>query len=217
MVAALLHRYSPTSSSSIDVAELPSAAPSHHQRLLICAPSNAAVDEILLRLSRGVHDSKGEIRKLKIVRLGEPIENSSHSSAILEMTLDSQVEQQVRQDQVWGKLQEVNSLIEEVEDKIATKTTDLNREMQNNNGGLPPSSRTNESSVLKALKVESSAAVALDKEVKALKEQLTAHKSAKSNMANAIERMRAMFKQSILSDADIVAATLSGAPYIPLT
>jgi superfamily I DNA and/or RNA helicase len=36
------------------------------QRLLLCAPSNAAVDELLLRLLKGVYNSNGVLVVVKV-------------------------------------------------------------------------------------------------------------------------------------------------------
>ncbi len=44
--------------------------PINPKRLLICAPSNAAVDEITRRLMDGIYNSAGNLVKPKIVRIG---------------------------------------------------------------------------------------------------------------------------------------------------
>lgn len=44
--------------------------PMNYKRIMICAPSNAAIDEIVRRLKGGVKDSYGKIVPLKIVRVG---------------------------------------------------------------------------------------------------------------------------------------------------
>ncbi|CAK9253314.1 unnamed protein product [Sphagnum jensenii] len=67
MVSALLHRVSPSGTSAD--AHLP--AP----RLLLCAPSNAAVDELLLRLLAGIVDAAGGRRTPRLLRMGEPLED----------------------------------------------------------------------------------------------------------------------------------------------
>jgi senataxin len=40
------------------------------KKLLVCAPSNAAVDELVMRFKNGIKTLNGEERKLNIVRLG---------------------------------------------------------------------------------------------------------------------------------------------------
>lgn len=224
MVSALLHRNiaesSEKSTAPVIAEAFPLAAKAKvhdanvepkrsHQRLLICAPSNAAVDEILLRLSKGVHNENGAIRALKIVRLGEHAESSG---VIQAMTLEAQVESLIHKDLVWNKLQEVASTIKTVEDNIAIKQATLLKENRHNNGGvtIPIPNSAGESKGVKALRVESDAAIALEKEIKSLKDQLASWKQMRSSMAQEIERMRGIFKHTVLSDADIVAATLSG-------
>ena len=44
--------------------------PLQYKRILICAPSNAAIDEIVRRLKGGVKDSYGKVITLRIVRVG---------------------------------------------------------------------------------------------------------------------------------------------------
>ena len=46
------------------------AGSSPSKKLLICAPSNAAVDELVMRLKQGVKSVNGEFHKLSVVRLG---------------------------------------------------------------------------------------------------------------------------------------------------
>jgi len=222
MVAALLHRNIPESSEKpasnaiaaahqvASKATVSDAANLHrrsHQRLLICAPSNAAVDEILLRLSKGVHDENGAIRLLKIVRLGE---HSESSAVIQAMTLDAQVESLIHKDLVWNKLQEMVSNIKAVEEDITIKQAALMKENRHNNGGVAVPSDASEKKGVTAMRVESNAAISLEKEIKSLKDQLVSCKQMRNSMAQEVERMRGMLKHSILSDADIVAATLSG-------
>lgn len=228
MVSALLHRNIAESSEKPATPAVAVAPPvttkaavhdatnepkRSHQRLLICAPSNAAVDEILLRLSKGVHNENGLIRALKIVRLGEHAESSG---VIQAMTLEAQVDSLIHKDLVWNKLQEVVSTIKTVEDNIATKQATLLKENRHNHGGvaIPMPSSVSDSNGVKALRVESDASVALEKEIKSLKDQLVSWKQMRSSMAQEIERMRGIFKHTILSDADIVAATLSGTDYL---
>jgi len=59
------------------------------QRLLVCAPSNAAVDELLTRMLAGVlsvqPDGTETRRQLKLVRLGEPKEDTSPEICALDI------------------------------------------------------------------------------------------------------------------------------------
>jgi superfamily I DNA and/or RNA helicase len=74
---------------------------SKNGRLLLCAPSNAAVDELLQRLLQGLPDSEShngsrptiKRHRCRMLRLGSPPENAS--SEIVELSLEHQTEQQV--------------------------------------------------------------------------------------------------------------------------
>ena len=44
------------------------------KKLLVCAPSNAAVDELVMRLKAGIKTLNGQERQIKLVRIGN--ENS---------------------------------------------------------------------------------------------------------------------------------------------
>src|SRR5207237_1323160 len=50
---------------------LRSVSDHYNHRILACAPSNAAVDELERRLRRGIYNSSGEIVHLNVVRFGK--------------------------------------------------------------------------------------------------------------------------------------------------
>ncbi|KAI3405053.2 SEN1 [Candida oxycetoniae] len=71
--------------------------PSENAKILICAPSNAAVDELVLRLRNGVKNSKGEHMDLKVVRLGR---SDAINAAVKDLTLEELVEKELQSKQV---------------------------------------------------------------------------------------------------------------------
>lgn len=64
------------------------------QKVLICAPSNAAVDEICIRLKDGVYNSHGEIFKPTIVRVGR---SDVVNISLRDITLEELVERRLSQ------------------------------------------------------------------------------------------------------------------------
>ena len=62
--------------------------PPASKKLLICAPSNAAVDELVMRLKKGVRTSQGEKKRLSIVRLGR---SEAINANVLDVTLEELV------------------------------------------------------------------------------------------------------------------------------
>ena len=65
------------------------------KKILICAPSNAAVDEICRRLMAGILNTKGVIYKPSILRIGN---ENGISADCLEVSLNYKIEQIIKQD-----------------------------------------------------------------------------------------------------------------------
>ncbi|CUM48614.1 uncharacterized protein AC631_04849 [Debaryomyces fabryi] len=66
---------------------------SNGPKILICAPSNAAVDELVLRLRKGVKTSKGEFITPRVVRLGR---SDAINAAVRDLTLEELVDKQLQ-------------------------------------------------------------------------------------------------------------------------
>ncbi|SCU90406.1 LAME_0E08416g1_1 [Lachancea meyersii CBS 8951] len=62
------------------------------QKVLICAPSNAAVDELVLRLKGGVFDKNGKVFSPRLVRIGR---SDAVNAAIKDLTLEEQVDKKL--------------------------------------------------------------------------------------------------------------------------
>ncbi|KAI1634483.1 SEN1 N terminal-domain-containing protein [Biscogniauxia mediterranea] len=62
------------------------------KKLLVCAPSNAAVDELVLRLKEGVKFTNGSFHKVNVLRLGR---TDAINSAVKDVTLDELVKAKV--------------------------------------------------------------------------------------------------------------------------
>ncbi|CAK7202909.1 DEAD-box type RNA helicase [Sporothrix eucalyptigena] len=58
------------------------------KKLLVCAPSNAAVDELVLRLKAGIKETTGVTRKINVLRLGR---TDVINSGVKDVTLDELV------------------------------------------------------------------------------------------------------------------------------
>ncbi|KAI1339290.1 SEN1 N terminal-domain-containing protein [Xylariaceae sp. FL0016] len=63
-----------------------------NKKLLVCAPSNAAVDELVLRLKAGVKSTNGTYHKINVVRLGR---TDAINAAVKDVTLDELVKARV--------------------------------------------------------------------------------------------------------------------------
>ena len=68
--------------------------PARHPRALICAPSNAAIDEIVRRIKHGIRDSRGNRIHLKVIRIGA--QDSMHEQ-VRDVSIEYLVEKQLEE------------------------------------------------------------------------------------------------------------------------
>lgn len=68
------------------------ASNQNKKKILICAPSNAAVDELVLRIRKGIKNSKGAVYKPDVVRLGK---SDAINEQVKDLTLEEQVDAQL--------------------------------------------------------------------------------------------------------------------------
>ncbi|KDN35153.1 hypothetical protein RSAG8_11841, partial [Rhizoctonia solani AG-8 WAC10335] len=166
------------------------------RRLLICAPSNAAIDEVTKRLADGVRDNNGQPLTLKVVRVGT---ESSMNVSVTAYSLDSLVDEKMAAmpKSTNTSTTDIATLRQELADirqKIDSKRTELDNT-------LPGQPR-----------------IALENEFRALKTQRTTITSkldtARDQQKNAhrvLDAARRKFRHEVLTEADVICSTLSGA------
>ncbi|KAG9092848.1 DEAD-box type RNA helicase [Ceratobasidium sp. 370] len=166
------------------------------RRLLICAPSNAAIDEVTKRLVDGVRDDKGQPLSLKVVRIGT---ESSMNVSVTANSLDSLVDEKMAglPKNSSDPATDINSLrqqLADVKQKIDTKRTELDQSS--------PGQRR----------------IALENEFRALKSQRTTitgkldtARDQQRNAGRVLDAARRKFRFEVLSEADVICSTLSGA------
>jgi senataxin len=82
------------------------------RRVLLCAASNAAVDELLKRLLVEIRDGEGHLTRVNIIRLGRVADDADVS--VKNSTLDAQTEAIVKIELPWMDLAKVNANIVEL-------------------------------------------------------------------------------------------------------
>ncbi|KAJ3270618.1 DEAD-box type RNA helicase [Terramyces sp. JEL0728] len=153
-----------------------------NKRLLICAPSNAAIDEITRRLMHGILDYNGKVHQPNIVRIGNA---SSIHNDVISISLDALVEKHFanRKD----SMSETASRLDK-----AKEQREVWRQKEVNDRPDP----------LIATHIGK-----LTSEIRFLQEKLA---EEQRNNSSDIEKEKAKYRQSILLRADIVLSTLSG-------
>jgi senataxin len=163
-------------------------------KLLVCAPSNAAIDEVCKRLLNGVPSSKGNRLTPTIVRIG--IEKSVNIS-VKEVSLDSLVEVAVSASSSHGvgnDYTRIQSLQAELKDKISEKQNQIQKVQDYDD---------------KKRALESELHALLAQKVALVKDASRARDAVK-DASRHLDGARRAARDSILQDADIICATLSG-------
>ncbi|KAK4689196.1 senataxin, partial [Tremellales sp. Uapishka_1] len=163
-------------------------------KLLICAPSNAAIDEVCKRLMDGIPGVSND-RRPSIVRIGQ---DSSVNIAVKDISLDMIVEAKINADNRssdGGKYGEIQKELEQVKDGIKSKLEEL-KNVQGHD---------------EAKKRLGTEIHALTAERTRLGQALSRAKDASRDATRHLDGARRAAREAALNDADIICSTLSGA------
>lgn len=165
------------------------------EKLLLCAPSNAAVDEVAKRLKDGVYDSEGKRFVPKIVRIGQ---EHSMNNAVSDLSLDSQVEKLLGGQTMSSEaLANMNAARAEMT-KLRGERSDKQQEKQ---------AIVNNTAALAHLSTEISQ---LSRRINDLSEKFDREKDRHQQSNRAAEAARRKARADVLTEADIICSTLSG-------
>lgn len=168
------------------------------KKILLCAPSNAAVDEVAHRLKECSVGSSASA--IKVVRIGA---DKSINISVKDISLEFLVEQKLNgsQDQK-NALKDANSETTAVRAEIET-TKRLKQQMQEE---------------LLTIRDNAARALALEEDIKrlnsrrmALTQQLDKLKDKAKNESRTLDATRRKFRMETLYEADVICSTLSGA------
>lgn len=168
-------------------------------RLLLCAPSNAAVDELVRRLKDGVRSMDGEAFSPHVVRIGA---DSSISSSVRDVFIDELVDKQLNTTSADdGVTQEISNLRNEL-DSIKVARLDKQKELDAlTSAARPDSERIN--------KLES-AQRALRRQNQETSIKLQEARDSMQARTRALDASKRNARMDILSSADVICTTLSG-------
>jgi senataxin len=166
-------------------------------KLLVCAPSNAAIDEVCKRLMNGVPSESGGRVDPKIVRIGQ---ESVVNMAVKDVSLDSLVEARVASDTQGrggggGDYARIQAELDEVKAKIRAKQEEVQASQGND----------------EKLRTAENEFHALITRRTQLGQQSSKAKDAARDATRHLEGARRAARDTILNEADIICATLSGA------
>ena len=172
-----------------------SRAPS--KKLLICAPSNAAVDELVMRLKQGIKTVEGHSRTISVIRLGR---SDAINANVLDVTLEELVNAKLnivsaRKNGTGDEIHQFMTEHKSISDQLYTLRTVLDGIKAS---GKPiPAEQDREFEVLKRKKQQ-------------LSNQIDMARDSGDTAARDAELSRRRVQQEILDGAHVMCATLSG-------
>ncbi|KDQ11409.1 hypothetical protein BOTBODRAFT_135716 [Botryobasidium botryosum FD-172 SS1] len=167
------------------------------KKILICAPSNAAIDEVASRLKDGVLDQNGLRVFPKVVRIGAM--DSIHAS-VKDITLDYLVDAKLDKDPA-AKRSDASAQIQELRAQL-----DVVREKKNRKNAELDALGNN---AVAYTAVEAECRV-LNAERARLAKRLDQLKDQKRDGDRTADALRRKFRHEVLSEADVICSTLSG-------
>ncbi|CAI4211099.1 unnamed protein product [Parascedosporium putredinis] len=167
------------------------------KKLLVCAPSNAAVDELVLRLKQGVTTTRGTQRSINVIRLGR---SDAINAGVKDVTLEELVNRRLQAENVMDA-------IKSDRDKIHVEAAEIKQ-------------KVDELWVKVSIARDSGDRVEMTKHQRELDEwkrrqarigsQLDELKSSGKTVSREIDIKRLQFQREILGEAHVLCATLSG-------
>lgn len=166
------------------------------KKLLVCAPSNAAVDELVMRFKEGVKTTNGQHRKISVVRLGR---SDAMNVNVKDVTLDELVNAKlnINPDQTNNQREETGKLMKEHQG-VSEKLREAREKLDS--GEL-------KGDALATIKDEFDA---LRRRKTQLSIQIDAAKDNESSLSRQADLNRKRAQQSVLDEAHVICATLSG-------
>lgn len=201
MVGTLLSEQLQASNSAVGVPLRPNGQPTANaqsrKKLLVCAPSNAAVDELVLRMKAGVKTISGKTRNINVVRLGR---SDAINSGVKDVTLDELVKARLEGDTTKEKAKEDREKLHEDAGKIKEQLSHLRPQLEAAQG-------QEDREVYNRLSRDFAE---LKKRQSEIGRKIDAIKDSGSSVAREMDLRRRQVQQEILNSAQVLCATLSG-------
>ncbi|KND87274.1 Helicase SEN1 [Tolypocladium ophioglossoides CBS 100239] len=167
------------------------------KNLLVCAPSNAAVDELVLRLKAGVTTMNGKARKINVLRLGR---SDAINAAVKDVTLDELVRARLEGDNTKDKARADREKLHEDAAKIKEALGLMRPRLEEARGQDDRDVYNGLSRQFEDLK----------RQQMQVGKMIDANKDSGNSIAREMEMRRRQVQQEILNSAHVLCATLSG-------
>ena len=166
------------------------------KKLLVCAPSNAAVDELVLRLKAGVKTMHGTTHKIEVLRLGR---SEAINAAVRDVTLDELVKARLDA--------EINNSGPSDREKLHKDAGELKEKIAELRPQLEAARASDNRTFTMKLQREFDE---LKRRQAHIGAKIDANKSNGNTFAREMEIKRRQIQQDILDKSQVLCATLSG-------
>ena len=164
-----------------------SRAPS--RKMLICAPSNAAVDELVMRFKEGVKTTDGRARAINIVRLGR---SDAINANVRDVTLEDLVDKRLNKN--------TESQAKDETHKIMKQHQEVSQKLREARQRLDKDDTTENRRAMEELK----------KSKAVLSQRVDSAKDNEGMQSRQAELNKRKVQQEIIEESHIICATLSG-------
>ncbi|KAI0522255.1 SEN1 N terminal-domain-containing protein [Xylaria bambusicola] len=167
------------------------------KKLLVCAPSNAAVDELVLRLKAGVKSMNGTFHKINVLRLGR---SDAINAAVRDVTLDELVKARVEGTEKENNGPSSRELMHQEAGQIKKELGELRPQLE-------AARETGDRAEINRLQRKFDEYKRRQAQIGA---KIDADKDSGNTAARESEIRRRQIQQEILDSAQVLCATLSG-------
>jgi hypothetical protein len=178
------------------------------------------VDELLLRLTKGVLGPDGETVQVKVVRMGEPLDGCAHG--IRELSLEFQTEEVVKRSSLWasytrcaaaiqtvyGKIDSLSARVSQLKSIKGTTTSDIVGTSHNN--FQKPRNQTNDIMMMGCKAAPENEREQTLRQLSNARFDLRQLRKEREEIFAGLDRLRAETRRDLIYEAQIVVATLSG-------
>ena len=171
------------------------------KKILLCAPSNAAIDEIASRLKDGVSGAGHRADRPKVVRIGAV---KSMNLSVREVSLESLMDQKLNSHPELQNSKEAGT-------ELARVRTELEAVKRQRQGKLDEMAAVHDN-VTKSLSLEEDLKK-LNRQKAMLTHQLDKAKDKQKSDYRTLDATRRRFRNEVLQEADVICSTLSASSY----
>lgn len=165
------------------------------RKLLVCAPSNAAVDELVMRLKAGVKTKSGKSYPLNVVRIGR---SDAINASVRDVTMEELVNKQLGGSDKDQNMRQKNAEIYKEHEKVSAELRELYQ--KRDTGEVKGQERTElDSAIVTVRRRKNDLGIRIDNS----KDQ-----ERQAGRENDLNRKKA--QQAVLDNAHVICATLSG-------